>query len=233
VHPEQADLLAVGEAVLEQKPAVLVGLGSGMADLLVALRGAGKAPGKTELIAAWSSTACLPECAVGDAVYVGNGDTIAGIERAIADLGLLLGEPARARALIAQIEERRRRVRELTSGTKPVKVFIDLGLFRTASNRSLIGRLIREAGGVNVAGPTPEPGPFDLRQLAVEDPDVYIVSSGSGATLSSLRGDPRTRRLRAVRTGRVVVVAGADLEPGHRAGDGLLAIARALHPDPD
>ena len=227
--------VTVGSTVLERKPSVLVGLGSGMADLLDTLRGDAKPQGSVQLTAGWSSPERVRQAAAiraeGGAVYLGDGGTIAGVERSIADLGLLVGEPARARELIELIEERRRHARELVAGKPRVRVFVDLGLFRTASDRSLVGRLVREAGGVNVAGPTPEPGPFDLRQLAAEDPEVYIVSSGTGATLASLRRDPRTRGLRAVREGRVVVVAGADLEPGHRIGDGLLALARALHPD--
>jgi iron complex transport system substrate-binding protein len=110
-------------------------------------------------------------------------------------------------------------------------VFVDTGFFTTVSDQSLVGDLIREARGRNVAGQQEDAGPVELRELAELNPRVYIATSDSGTTLRDLRRKAGTRKLPAVRRGRFAIVDAALLEPGPRVGDGLVAIARALHPD--
>ena len=115
--------------------------------------------------------------------------------------------------------------------TPIVNVFVDTGLMTTAPDQSLIGDVIREAHARNVAGDTAEAGPVDPTELARLDPDVYVVTSDTMTTLADLRMNPQTRRLRAVREGRFVVLDERLLGPGPRIGDGLVQVARLLHPD--
>lgn len=167
----------------------------------------------------------------GASLYVAPEASVRDVERAISDLGLLVGEPIAARRLVGRIEASRQAVEDRLASARPVDVFVDTGFFTTVSDRSLVGDLIRLARGKNVAGPTPEPGPFDLRELARLDPQVYLATSDSDTSLRALRRNDRTRRLRAVRTGRFRLVPATVLQPGPRVGTGLQAIARALHPD--
>lgn len=169
--------------------------------------------------------------AAGASVYVAAEDSLRDVERSISDLGLLVGEPLAARRLIGRIEASRNAVEQRVAGRAKVTVFIDTGFFTTVSDRSLVGDLIRQAGGRNVAGSTPEPGPFDLRHLADIDPRVYLATSDSNTSLRALRKDPRTRRLSSVRAGRFAVIPVALLRPGPRSGAALVTIARLLHPD--
>jgi len=169
--------------------------------------------------------------ATGAPVYVAPGSSLREVERAISQLGLLTARPVAARRLVRRIEARRRLVAARLAGRPRVSVFVDLGFFTTASDQSLIGDLLREAHGRNVAGDAVAGVPFDLRELRALDPDVYIALSDSGTSLDTLRKNARTRRLRALRSGRFLTVDAALLEPGPRVGDGLLALARLLHPD--
>lgn len=164
-------------------------------------------------------------------VYFAPESSIRDIERAAAELGLILNVPLRARVIVGEIERRRRSVADRLRGVRPVRVFIDTGFFTTVSSHSLIGDLVREANGVNIAGRNPEAAPFQVRRLRQIDPDVYLATSDSGTTLRSLRSDPRTRHLKAVKEGRVAVVPTHLVEPGPSIGQGLVAIARDLHPD--
>jgi ABC-type Fe3+-hydroxamate transport system substrate-binding protein len=66
-------------------------------------------------------------------------------------------------------------------------------------------------------------------QLLARDPEVYV--SAGGATLDQLRKGAKTRKLKAVRSGRVVVVDEKLFLPGPDIGRGLEALAQALHPD--
>jgi iron complex transport system substrate-binding protein len=204
-----------------------------MAELIDALRATGgEGP---VVVLAWSSD---PEGATvverrkpGDRGLVAPADTIEQVMASIGRIGLLVGRPLEARRLVEQIERQRERVRARVAGRPPVGVFVDVGFFATAGDRTLIGDLLREAGGENVAGPTPEPGPFPLRQLREADPDVYLYTSDSKTTREILRANEQASRLRAVREGRVVEIPSELLQPGARIGEGLEALARALHPD--
>jgi ABC-type Fe3+-hydroxamate transport system substrate-binding protein len=169
--------------------------------------------------------------AAGAPVYVTPDGSITELERAITQLGLILAEPAAARRRVGDIERRRRRVARVLAGVGPTTVFVDRGGFASASDSSLIGDLIREAHGRNVAGDVPDDLPLSVKQLRAIDPEVYVTVAGAGATLKQLRKGPRTRKLKAVRTGRVVTIDERLLLPGPGVGAGLAALARALHPD--
>jgi ABC-type Fe3+-hydroxamate transport system substrate-binding protein len=196
--------------------------------LLDRLRGA-----KPELIVAPASDERDegPLGSLGTAVYFAPQNSIRDVERAITQLGLLVGDPVAARKLVHAIEATRRRVAGRVAKRPRTSVFVDTGFFTTLPDTSLVGDLIREAGGRNVAGPTPEPGPFDLRQLKQLDPDVYLATSDSGTTLAQLRKDPRIRTLQAVRKGRFAIVDVNLLEPVPQVARALLRIAHVLHPD--
>jgi iron complex transport system substrate-binding protein len=168
----------------------------------------------------------------GAALYVQPASSIEGVQRAILELGFLVGEPAAARELVGTIRRAVAGVERRLVDAGTVTVFVDTGFFTTISNRSLLGDLVRRAGGENVAGETPPDEPFPLRQLVRLDPDVYLTTSDSRVTLRQLRDDPIASRLTAVKKGRVVIVpSDLVLRPGARVGRALLRVAQALHPD--
>ena len=164
-------------------------------------------------------------------VYLAPGDSIHQIERAITQLGLLTGKPVQARALVHHIEAQRHLVDRRLARQPDVTVFVDTGLFTTVADSSLTGDMVREAHGKNVAGSVAEGQPVDPTDLRQLDPDVYLATSDTQLTLADLRRNPRTRRLRAIRDGRFVVIDTGLLQPGPAIGDGLIQIARLLHPD--
>jgi iron complex transport system substrate-binding protein len=164
-------------------------------------------------------------------VYTAPGDSIEQVERSITQLGLLTNTPVRARVLVRRIERRRRAVDARLANVPPVTVFVDTGFFTTVSDQSLIGDLIREARGTNVAGGAAQAGPVEISDLLQLDPDTYLATSDTGLTLADLRRNPQTRKLRAVREGRFLVANADLLQPGPKIGEGLAEIARLLHPD--
>jgi iron complex transport system substrate-binding protein len=164
-------------------------------------------------------------------VYTAPGDSIRQIERAITQLGLLVDEPVRARALVRRIERQRQTVRTRLDQVAGVSVFVDTGFFTTVSDQSLIGNLIREAHGRSVVGASPPVGPIKLADLLRLDPAVYLATSDSMLTLADLRRNATIRKIRAVRTGRFEVVDADLLQPGPRIGRALIQIARLLHPN--
>jgi cobalamin transport system substrate-binding protein len=163
-------------------------------------------------------------------VYTVPGDSIRQVERAITQLGLLTGDPVAARRLVHRIEDRRHEVGDRLARVADVSVFVDTGFLNTVPDQSLIGDVLREAHGTNVFGTVSDAGPVDVDDLLRLDPQVYLATSDAEVTPKDLRSG-RTRKLRAVRNGRFAIVNQALLQPGPRIGDGLMQVARLLHPD--
>jgi len=163
-------------------------------------------------------------------VYTTPGDSIRQVERAITQLGLLTGAPVAARRLVQRIENRRRQVADRLARVADVSVFVDTGFLNTVPDQSLLGDVLREAHGTNIFGANAEAGPVDVGDLLRLDPQVYLATSDAEVTLKDLRSG-RTRKLRAVQNGRFAIANVALLQPSPRIGDGLLQVARLLHPD--
>jgi iron complex transport system substrate-binding protein len=166
------------------------------------------------------------------AVYVQPETSILNVERGTIDLGFLVGAAPQARALVGRIERQVDAVEARLADVEPVTAFVDTGFFITVPERSLLGDLVARAKGESVAGESPGPGPFPLSELGRLNPRVYLATSDSRVTLPALRRNPATRNLPAVKKGRLEIVpVKAVTWPGPHVGDGLEAVARALHPD--
>jgi ABC-type Fe3+-hydroxamate transport system substrate-binding protein len=163
-------------------------------------------------------------------VYLVGEESVRDINRAVTQLGLLTDHAVTGRKLVRKNNAAQRRVTTAVAGEPVLRVFVDTGGFVTISTRTLFSDIIRIAHGRNVVGPRPEPGVFSLRKLAQLDPQAYLTSDPR-TTLRYLRSNRRTRRLTAVRTGRVIHFSPRFLRPDGDVSDSLIAIARALHPD--
>jgi iron complex transport system substrate-binding protein len=165
------------------------------------------------------------------AVYVEPDSSLDDVAGAIDDIGLLTGRPVAARRLSGSLERTRRQMAARLRSFPPISTFVDLGDFTTAPSRSLVGDLIARAGGTSVAGPAPEQGPFPIKRLVQLDPEAYVAIGKGTTTLARLRAGAKTKRIRAVRTGRFGVVESPLVVPGPQLGEALVQIARILHPD--
>jgi iron complex transport system substrate-binding protein len=167
----------------------------------------------------------------GAALYLQPSRTIDDVRHATIELGFLLGRPVAARALNSKLKSQVAQILTRLEGVAPVTVFVDTGLFVTISDTSILGDLIREAHGRNVAS-DPGLGPVSPEELAAANPNVYLATSDSHVTLQSLRRNPKTQNLAAVRRGRVVIL-NADLvmRAGPNVGNAFEEVAAALHPD--
>ena len=166
------------------------------------------------------------------ALYIQPAASLLNVEQGAIDLGFLLGKAPEARQLVGRIQQDVATIQQKLAGEKPVSVFVDSGFFITVPDRSLLGDLVKRAKGTSVAGPSPGPGPYPLADLREANPRFFLATSDSDTTLESLRANPITADLTAVKKNRVVIVP-ADLvdRAGPRVAQGLEAIARALHPD--
>ncbi len=166
------------------------------------------------------------------AVYIQPAASLRNVEQGTIDIGFLVGAAPEARQLVGRIEQDVTTIQQRLANVPPVSVFVDTGFFITVSERSLLGDLVNRAKGTSVAGDQPGPGPFPLSDLRDANPQYFLTTSDSDTTLETLRANPVTADLTAVRKKRFEVIPAALVNrAGPRVAQGLEAIARALHPD--
>jgi len=167
-------------------------------------------------------------------IYQAPDDAIRGLEQTFTDLGVITGHQGAATRLVREIEANRETVRTHLAGARPVSVFLTtaffktLATFQTVSDQSLAGDLLRAAGGRNVAGNATE---LDALQLLRLNPRWILATSDSNTTLTKLLVNKTVKKLAALRAGRFATIDARLLEPGPNIGEGLLVLARRLHPD--
>ena len=83
----------------------------------------------------------------GAALYVQPSSSVDDVLRATLELGFLVGEPVAARQVAEQIRTDVAAVEDRIAGLPPRTTFVDSGFFVPVPERSLLGDLVRRAGG--------------------------------------------------------------------------------------
>jgi iron complex transport system substrate-binding protein len=164
-------------------------------------------------------------------------NSVADIATHLSKLGAIFGRAAQADATIRDLQQRIESVRRVTAGRPAVRVLYVLNSHPliTVGPGSFLHELIGLAGGSNVAASTAVPYPRLNMEIALrEDPDVLLFPVGKveSVPLSEQYVWQQWPDLSAVKHGRLRHVP-SDLlnRPGPRIGDGLEALARAIHPE--
>jgi len=163
-------------------------------------------------------------------VYVTAAATYAQVEQDITDLGALAGSPKATADTLARMRTAQAAVRRAVRMRPRPRVFVVVWNkpLMTAGGSSFIGDLLRLAGGINVAEHAGQSYlSYSPERLLYDQPDIILTGidhktwdmPGAGALL-------------AVQRHHVFALTG-DLtdRPGPRLGLGLLAVAKALHPE--
>jgi len=104
----------------------------------------------------------------------------------------------------------------------------------TASSTSFIGQLIDIAGGNNIFSNVTEQFPtVSLEAVVSLNPQIIIATNEFNMTASQIANQPGLQGTTAAKEGMVFVLTNPGLveEPGPRLVEGLLVLARFIHPD--
>ena len=158
----------------------------------------------------------------------------ADVPRALLLLGRITGSVTGARQAADVMQRKATRVARRLASRRPARVFVEINAvpLYAAGPGTFIDDLIRRAGGVNIVrGTNPFPV-FSKEALLAADPEHYVIASGGDmAARGAPAFPPPLNRLAAVRRGHVHrIPADLLLRPTPRLADGLVALARALHP---
>lgn len=168
-----------------------------------------------------------------------NPKSIADIERDIILLGKITGTERNATQIVDSMERKITTVEKAVKDKKRVRVahIVWHDPIWVSGKDTFIDEIISLAGGENVFNFTGW-RIVSLEDLVSSNPDVIIVSSGSGMggiqniTYSWVMNDERLKSINAVKNGRVFIVD-ADIisRPSYRVADAVDIVARFLHPE--
>jgi iron complex transport system substrate-binding protein len=173
--------------------------------------------------------------ALGVATYFPETESLAGIDAMILGLGERTRHEVQAHALIESVHAREAEVRARVEALPHPRTLLVFGLrpIVVAGPTSFADEILRGAGASNVVtegGGYPTLGMERILALA---PEVVL-----DASMQESRGEERItvetpgwRELAAVKAGRVTALRDeVVLRPGPRVGEGMAALARAIHP---
>ncbi len=165
-------------------------------------------------------------------VYVSHPQDIEGVFAEIESVGVILGRTEEARRLVSDL---RRRLDSLPTFSDKPKVYVEISVapLMSVGKGAFINDIIHRAGGQNVFEDFNTPYPVvDPELVAKANPDVILllhplVSEGE------IKQRIGWSSIKAVCSGRVYSGLDEDLffRPGPRVVDGIVLLARLLHPD--
>lgn len=157
--------------------------------------------------------------------------TLAGIRRAILDLGQAVGEPAAAERLVLTFDAKLQDLAQRLAGVeRPRVLYWSSGM--TAGADTAIGALIECAGASNVGRELGVTGivPPGAERAFVADADAILVGTWPRA-VESVKQDPLLGKSRAVREGRIVALPTSLLVAlSHHSAEACWQLAARLHP---
>lgn len=198
------------EAIAAARPDLVLATGGVQADVIAKLEG------------------------LGAKVVVFDPQSVEGVRRAIRTTGRITGEMDTALHVDGQLQSVIDEVvGAVPQGARRARAFIEIGqnpLFTTGGG-TILDDMVRIAYGANVVT---QPGyvAYSLEQLVKQDPEVYLATKGTMSDPADVDKRPGYSALDAVKNGRVYVLDdNLVTRPGPRIGQGLMSIAKALHPD--
>ena len=139
-------------------------------------------------------------------------NSIPQIESHILILGRMVGDEAKARALVAGMNRRLAALRKQAPKQRQSVVYYSYGY--VAGRNTTVNNIIADAGGVNAATQVNGWAQVSVEQLLAMNPDVIIVPNDSGAAHTQLKQFLALRgvsALRAVREHHVYTASDAQL----------------------
>jgi iron complex transport system substrate-binding protein len=171
--------------------------------------------------------------AIGAKVVVVDPQNLEGVYKSIRLVASILAVPAEGEKVVTKMQAGMTDIRAAVSAERPVSAFIEIGWnpLYTAGPGTLLDDLLTQAGGTNVVTQKGYVG-YSVEQLVKDQPSVYLGTVSSIGATSTLNGRPGYSAIAAVSAGKVFRLTD-DLvsRPGPRLVQGVLEMAKALHPD--
>jgi iron complex transport system substrate-binding protein len=173
--------------------------------------------------------------ALGVAVFTIDATNFDDLLHDIRTVGELTGSQTEAATLTDGMQAEATAIQAKVSSEPPVSCFFEAYYppLTTVGPNTFISDLLARAGCQSVSANAKSDYPeWSVSSLVAGGPSVYLVASESGVSPDAVAKRPGFGAIAAVSDGRVYLVD-SDLisRPGPRVVDGLMALARLLHPE--
>jgi iron complex transport system substrate-binding protein len=163
-------------------------------------------------------------------------ESFAEIDAMMLGLGERTGHAAEAKAKVDALDAQVAAIAKAVATAPHPRVLLVFGLepVSVAGPASFADEMIRRAGGTNVVSEGGGYPTLGIERVITLDPDLVVnaaIAEAHGHERIA-KDTPGWSKARAVITGHVVAITDESvLRPGPRVGDGLTALARAIHPE--
>jgi iron complex transport system substrate-binding protein len=174
---------------------------------------------------------------LGIPVYISNPHSLSETLKVVLKIGEVTFSGPAARTLADSMRAKMIGVREKIAGLPRLRVLHAMSVdpLISSGKGTFVHDLIVLAGGENIAAGAQGKHPLlSMEEVIARDPQVIILSSmlSNEPMTAQKRWWERYREISAVRTGRIQVIqADLILRPSPRIVDGLVEVARAIHPE--
>jgi iron complex transport system substrate-binding protein len=172
---------------------------------------------------------------LGMKVYVVDPTTYDGVIATIENIGKLAGAEDGAIAVGDKMTAAQQEVQAAVGDLDKATTFLEIYSkpLMTAGKGTYIDDMITIAGGENIGAQAGTGFPnFSTEVLVKDDPQVYIADSGSMSKPGDIKQRAGFEALTAVKDGHVYVIDDSTIaRPGPRLADGLLSLAKYIHPE--
>ncbi len=161
------------------------------------------------------------------------------IEDIYADIllvGKVVNTTDRAEGVVADMKQKIEGVEKALEGVNATKVFYIVwnDPLMTTGPDTWISEVIEIAGGINIFNDATTSWPtVDLEMVIEKNPDVIVLSEHCGLTPQDIYTNESWSTINAVKNGSVLVFPDENLlvRPGPRIADGVVEMAKMLHPE--
>jgi len=175
---------------------------------------------------------------VGLTIFILDPKGIDDVLKSIGTVGTLTGQTDASEKLVTEMNEKinevKGKVADLTNEQKPL-VYYEVwnDPIMTVGPGALMYEIIEMVGGQNIAADFKEEYPqLSLEVLIEKDPQVIIASAGSMSAPGKVKERKGWEDISAVKEGKVYIIdEDKVVRAGPRIADGLMDVARIIHPE--
>ena len=147
-------------------------------------------------------------------------------------IGDITDHPDEANELLFSLREKRKKIDDEVKRFEKKKVYLEIwnNPYMSVGKNTFVGKLIEEAGGINIAEDAKGDWPILSQEYIIKENPQIIILGYMGADPGDVKKRPGWKNIDAVKNGRIYTID-PDLifRPGPRIIDGLYELFRFIH----